>query len=76
MGERILLKSWACFTALLTNLAAKTVPYVLYEVSEDDNYYQVMVVNDINFTVWVEKNTADATDYVNNYRTNAVVCHS
>lgn len=70
------LNSWSCFKTLKTNLSSKSVSYTIYELHETSKCYCLMIVNDINFSIMIKKGTSDATDYINNYQSSAVICHS
>lgn len=66
MSERIIIKTWAKFKKLKSELAAAGVGYEFFELEEKDRYYHLKIVNDTEFTFWLEKGTADETDYLAN----------
>ena len=60
----------------MTDLQNAGLPYVLYQLNECDLYYSLMIVNDIEFSIDIEKGTACSIDYENNYKANGIVCNA
>ena len=76
MTHKQIVKTWTRFKQIMTDLTSAGLPYTLYQVDECTCYYHLLLVNDITFSIQIEKGTADATDYENNFKTGKIVCNA
>ena len=75
MPYRTTLESWGCFKATVASLASKAVSCQIYEISQTDDHYELLIECGVSFSHWVEKGTNEQTEYEESYQSTAVICH-
>ena len=69
------IRTWARFKLLISSLDTNNIAYEFYQLDDYENYYQLVLINAINFSIAIKKETEEATDYENNYKDNALICN-
>ena len=76
MSKRItIIRTWARFKQLMEDLDDAQNDYDKFQLEDCNGYYQLAIVNGIEFTIDLEKGTADATDYENNFKSGFIICN-